>query len=204
MRDSDRERFVAVINAVAASFGSEPTEALLEGYWLGLEDLPMERVEAAAKRAIRSQSRMPRPAELRELSGEAPIAVLAVQAWSKLREAAGRYGAYSSVDFGPVMNATIRAMGGWNRFCTEELNDFVRKDFEKTYGAFAAMGVAEEQGRHLVGLHEMTNRANNYAFDPPIRIAGVPQIPNKRAINGTDARRAIEAAFEPDHNGKSS
>src|SRR4051812_30462805 len=123
MRDSDRERFVAVINAVAASFSTEPTQALLQGYLLRVQDLPMERVEMAAKVAIRSHTRMPRPAELREVCGEAPMSMLAVQAWAKVRQAAARHGAYASVDFGPIVNATIRTMGGWNRICTEELSD---------------------------------------------------------------------------------
>lgn len=182
MRDSDQPQFTELIQALAACFRVDPSPALYEGYWLGLRNLSVEDVSRAVSTAIGTGKRMPYPAELRELAGEAPVSMLAVQAWAVLRQSAARVGAYESVDFGPILNATIRAMGGWQRFCCEELNDFVRKDFERTFSAFATMGVGEEQGRHLVGLHEMSNRGGGFEVKPPVRIQGVPDIENKRAL----------------------
>lgn len=195
MLDSDRPRFVQLMQALAASFRVDPTPALFEGYWLGLRSLEIDDFASAVAASISTSKRMPVPAELRENAGEAPVSMLAVQAWAKLRESAARHGAYASVDFGPVMNATIRTMGGWQRFCTEENNDFVRRDFEKTFSAYAAMGVGQEQGGYLVGLHELTNRANGFPYPKVVAIEGVPNVPNRRQLNTSshpDIRNVIE------------
>lgn len=193
MQDRDREQFLGLVNAMAATFSVPVTDALLDGYWMALEDVAIEAVARGARAALRGATYMPRPAEIRELSGELSLAALTVQAWAAVRKAAASVGAYESVDFGPVVNAAIRLMGGWQRFCTEENNDFVRKDFERTVAALSQSGVGDEQGKHLVGLHEMSNRAGNYAIRPPVRITDVPEIPNNRRLGSGDARRAIEA-----------
>lgn len=65
---ADRVRFGTVIQALAATFRVDVTEALLEGYRIGLDDLEQELFEQAARRALRECRFMPTPAELRSFA----------------------------------------------------------------------------------------------------------------------------------------
>lgn len=69
MRDpEDREAFGLTIQGLAANFRVEETEALLHVMWMGLEDMPIDRFLAAAKRALKECEFMPSVAELRRLA----------------------------------------------------------------------------------------------------------------------------------------
>lgn len=179
MIESDRENFLLLIESLAAAFGVSVEPALLEGYWLGLDDLPIEALASAVRLAIRQSERMPRPRELRSLAGDMPNDARAVQAWGVVSRSVGRFGAYASVNFDdPVINATIRNLGGWPLICTktvEEFETWLRKDFERIYASLARNGVTEEAARYLVGHHETTNAAAGYRFEPPKEITtGLP------------------------------
>jgi len=69
MTPADRPRFALLIAALVLPFRQDITEMLIEGYWLGLDDLPLADVERAVKRAARESKWMPSVAELRELAG---------------------------------------------------------------------------------------------------------------------------------------
>lgn len=179
MTGSDRERFVSVLEALCASFRVEPSEALLEGYWLGLSDLALADVQRAAVRAIRECQHMPRPVELRKLTGEMGAEGRAVRAWSALKGAIAAHGAYRSVDFDdPLVNATVRNLGGWPRLCataTEEFEKWTRKDFERIYSSLMQHGASEEQVMYLPGITETENGARGYEAEPPRRVlTGLP------------------------------
>lgn len=179
MEARDRAQFAMALQALAATFRVEPTEPLLEGYWRALRDLPMDAVERAVDTAIRQCQHMPRGVELRQLSGEMSNGVRAVHAWSVLQKAIGQHGAYRSVDFDdPVLNATVRNLGGWQKLCatsTEEFEKWTRKDFERIYSALCASGITEEQAKYLPGAHEQSNAASGFAIAAPTKVAaGLP------------------------------
>ncbi len=181
----DREQFATLVEALAATFRTEATEALIEGYWMALEDLQLASVQRAVSAAIRQCQHMPRGVELRQLAGEMGNATRAVHAWSVLQKAIGQHGAYRSVDFDdPVLNATVRNLGGWQKLCqttTEEFEKWARKDFERIYGALCASGITEEQGQRLTGIHEQTNFGAGFAIAPPTRVVtGLP--PHREGI----------------------
>jgi hypothetical protein len=69
MRPSEREKFAVGLRALGAVFRTEVTEALIEGYWLGLDDVELTPLGQAMRRAIRECKFMPSPAELREFAG---------------------------------------------------------------------------------------------------------------------------------------
>lgn len=69
MTDADNSVCVGLVQALAAVFRVDPTEALLTGYWLGLSDLPLPVVSAGVQRALRECQFMPSVAELRKLAG---------------------------------------------------------------------------------------------------------------------------------------
>lgn len=178
MNDPDRQRFAFAMEALAEAFQREMREATLHGYWLGLCDLPIESVEQATMRAIRKCQHMPRPAELRELAGDMTSEARGVIAWDSVQRAIGSRGSYASVCFDdPVVNATIRNLGGWQKLCatlTDEMK-WVRKDFERVYDALLSSGISEEAGAYLVGVTEQANLASGHPAPPAVLVAtGLP------------------------------
>lgn len=178
MTDSEREQFASVILALAATFRVESSEALLEGYWMALEDLEIGAVRAAVRSAIRSCERMPTGSELRRLTGEMTSDMRAVHAWGAVQRAIASKGAYVSVDFDdPVVNATVRNLGGWQKLCATSTDEakWVRKDFERIYDALCSTGVTTEQAKYLTGIAERQNAAAGYEVQPPVRVmVGLP------------------------------
>lgn len=170
MTDAELEKFAETMNSLGATFGVEPTRPWLHGYWLALKDLNLDDFQQGAARALATCKRMPVPADLREMSGAQTVAAGALVAWEEVRKAIRRHGAYESVDFGPLVNAVVRNMGGWVSLCgleTAELDKWTRKEFERIYATVAAQGpVHEERGKYLTGIHEATNGANGFAVAP--------------------------------------
>lgn len=179
MLDQERKAFALLIDALAANFGKPAEEPLLEAYWRALRDLPLGAVEQAVDAALRQCKHMPRGVELRELAGEIPNTSRAVLAWAALQKAIGQHGAYRSVDFDdPVINATVRNLGGWQRLCAmpvEEFEKWLRKDFERVYASLCSSGVSQEAVAYLPGIHEQSNVSGGHEVKPPLLIAaGLP------------------------------
>lgn len=176
MNQSEEREFSRMFSVLAATFRVESSTALLEGYWLGLEDMPLEQVRTAVKRALRECKFMPTAFELRSLSGEMPAAVRAVSAWQDLLKAIRKHGAWYSVDFQDrLINATVRALGGWREVCAKEADDlhvWTKKEFERVYGLLAQRGEPQgEEAAHLPGQFEVTNGAGGYLVEAPKKIA---------------------------------
>lgn len=179
MRETERARFALVVNALAALFHREISEAMLHGFWIGLDDLPIEAVERGAARAMRESRFMPTPAELRELAGDVSDADLALLAWSVFERAVVAVGAYKTADFGdPVLNATVRHLGGWEHCCelpTNEFDIWLRKEFLRVYEAFSRTGVSEEAGAPLIGVFDRTNALLGHDRPATVKVAtGLP------------------------------
>lgn len=166
----DRERFVMLLTACAETFGRAMSEAMLEGYWIGLNDLPLESVERAVEHGIRSSKFMPSVAELRDLSGAQSVEDRALIAFTALKRAVSNVGHYRSIQFDdPAITATIRALGGWDRVTgleSEEFNKWFRKDFERTYAVFCRRGVSAEEAQPLLGFHDTHNIGHGFKDKP--------------------------------------
>lgn len=182
---SEKLRFGELIEALAASFGREADEALLTGYWLGLQSLGLPAIERAVARAIAECEFMPKPVELRRLAGDLSPKVRAVKAWESFEQSMRTVGAYNSVDFeDPILNATIRNLGGWPYLCqreTEELNRFIRPRFEGVYAAFWESGVGVDASQYLIGLSEQSNASHGFEVEPPVKVAAALPVPEKHA-----------------------
>jgi hypothetical protein len=70
MTADERTTFAMHLGVLAETFGETLTKPRLEGYFLGLADLPLEAVTHAIRAALVACKFFPRPAELRELAGE--------------------------------------------------------------------------------------------------------------------------------------
>lgn len=161
MTPNDKGRFGMAIGALAEAYRQTITAATVRAYELGLDDLPIEAIEGAVRRALRQCKFMPAPIELRELSGEVNGSNRAVLAWGAFEQAVIVHGGYKSVCFDdPLINATVRNLGGWQRCCempADEFDKWLRKDFLKAYEAIEAAGVGPEGGYPLVGIIEQEN-----------------------------------------------
>jgi hypothetical protein len=159
MVEADKKEFAIAVGALFASFGQDSTQALMQGYWLGLNDLELHQVQIAVASALKRCKFLPRPAELRELLGlNVSDEDTAVAAWGDVLRAV-RLGPYKHVDFeDKLCNAVIRNLGGWvtflQRFSDAESEKWTRLDFVKCYKAFAKSGVNGELIAPLQGLSE--------------------------------------------------
>jgi hypothetical protein len=108
MQESDKSRYIKAINALAATKGREIDVPLIEGYWIGLEDLTIEQLEMVCRRAIKTCRYFPSTMELLELAGVVSPEQRAFDAWPSVMFAA----AGSRVDLDPVAAEVVRRMGG--------------------------------------------------------------------------------------------
>ena len=171
VKSADRERFTELLAALASSFGREADVALAQGYWIGLADLELHEVETACARALRESEFFPKPVELRRMAGHMAADMRAVLAWGAVVSAIGRFGYMSSVDFDdPLVNATVRNMGGWPRLCampSDEFEVWGRKEFERVYASLCESGTSAEACAYLPGAAEGHNAAKGHHVEPP-------------------------------------
>lgn len=182
MTENDEINFQQILKATAASLGAEFTETMAIGYWMGLNDLSFEDFNRACMRAIRECKFFPKPVELRKMAGMISPETRAVTAWGAVAKAASGIGPYVSVDFDdPLINATIRNMGGWIDLCNKPSDDFklwCRKDFERIYTALCESGTSSEACAPLTGMHELNNAPQGYECPPARRLnSGLPEHP---------------------------
>ena len=191
MDQAHKRRFVNSMTALASAFRTEIDELTLRAYLLALDDLPIQAIEAAAHRAMRTCEFFPTARAIRDLAAPS-TADAALIAWAAVDEATSRVGGYKSPDFlDPVVNAVIRNMGGWERFCTATVTEFdtwLRKEFLRVYELIAKRGVGDEEGAPLVGLHERHNRLIGFSDrDTTVEITvGLPAPAKRPRLKGTN------------------
>lgn len=180
MGPTDEKKFAATMTALFALYDREPTDELMGLYWEAMRDLTAEQFSVGAGRATRELKWLPKPAEIRELAGISGPRVLARQvadAWEAVCKAMRQHDYTTSVDFGPLVNAVIRNLGGWQAACAwtlPEIETWKRKEFERVYEAFANGDQSTLRGEPLAG-----------AFPGPVArvaIAGVMPVPQLAAV----------------------
>lgn len=146
------------VTTLSETFRQPLTDAAVEGYIAGLEDLPEELIRMALRRALRECRFMPTPAELREMAGapgaKAAMTKAIADAWEAVVWAIRKHSYTESVDFGPLVNAVIRNMGGWQAACgwgTAERDTWKRKEFASLFEAFSTSPPASLRGEPLAG-----------------------------------------------------
>ena len=202
MDESNRNAFSKVMQLLAATYDKEATMDLIEAYWGALKDLSLPDIQQSAFEAMKRLEWMPKPAQLRRLAGDVEPDHRAAIAWQAVRQTLSQQGTYTSVNFGdPVINATIRNMGGWTALGQKDEKEFEvwgRKEFERVYQAIYATGVTEEAGAYLVGVTEHQNRGR-YEVAPPTQIYLSLPPPKVRKLSSPSkeiASEVIAKAFE--------
>lgn len=169
---------------LAETFGRKVSPGLIQAYDLGLRDLTTDQIAEAATKALTNCRFMPPPAELREMLFFKQED-RAVKAWLVFERAVVQNGYIKSVNFDdPVINATVRALGGWEHCCgmpANEFDTFLQKRFQETYCALSRVGVSGEQAAPLVGWIDRQNGLDGYNQGQPVCIeTGIPTKPPPR------------------------
>lgn len=171
----DEDVFATGLAALARALGGTVDPEMTELYYVALGDLDEASWKRATVRALRELKFFPKPAELRALAGEHTAGERAIAAWMEATNAARSVGSYRSVAFEDVaINAAIRSMGGWERFCgadAEDLERFERPRFLAAYGGFAR-SVPADFAKPLAGREERAGRITE-----PKRIAATTALP---------------------------
>lgn len=181
----ERERFITGLLGLAELYDKQLGPAAIALYFRALSELDDAAWERAVLRAAERCRFMPRPSELLELARDTSDGDRAIVAFGEAQRAVKQLGAYRSVDFeDKVINATIRGMGGWQRFCAlegDEAEIWGRKEFERQYLAFAR-ALPAELAAHLAGVVELTNSGRGHAYPPPVLIAATTATPRPQRI----------------------
>jgi hypothetical protein len=162
MTDTDKAKFTDALTLLGVAQGARPDAAVIPAYWMFLRDLELTAFLRACGVAGRTLKWFPKPSELRELA-LGSITGRAALAWEAVMGAIRKYSYTTSVDFGPLVNAVVRALGGWlwlDDKTTDELV-WVRKDFERVFEDFALRAPEQLHGAPLLGQFG----------GPPVRIA---------------------------------
>jgi hypothetical protein len=188
------------LTAMIVSLGGEADNALFLGYAIGLDGLTVEEIKRGCARALRTCKYIPKPAELRELSGEVSIEHRATLAWDAVKLAIERHSGYRSVAFDDlVIHAAINSIGGWQHVCEQSvivLDRDMWPRFQRAYKAFAARGsISSADAGPLLGIFasDATLRGNK----PPEVISvdtGLGMTVAIAAPSGDQSRPALPSA----------
>lgn len=197
MVDADLERFATAITALAGAFRVEVSEPLIEGFWLGLQDLEWEKFRTAVNRCIANAQHFPRPVEIRAAAGGQTAEMRSLLAWEAVRGAIRQHGAYRTVYFSdPAATAAVRSLGGWVGLCgrtTDELDKFVGREWRAAYEEFSAAGITQDMARPLDGIWSSHSQVDADSVRPRLVSIGVePTRPLGAAPQGTLAGAAAD------------
>lgn len=196
-------RFAKAFLALAEYYGRELSEGVIALYWQGLQQYPINDIEAAIGRHLQNPDSgqwMPKIADIvRMIDGTTQSA--AAMAWAKIMRAVGCVGQYQSIAFDDaVIHLVLDDMGGWPKLCqtSEEELPFVQKRFETSYRAYRQRGNdMPAYPRYLAGVSETANSAQGYRSDPP-RLVGDLAKARQVFSGGSDvARLPVHVASEP-------
>ena len=160
MTPGDDKQFASAIGILAETLPPRTpcSPAMLHGYELALNDLPIEVIRHAVWLALRECKFVPAPEELRKLAGVMDPKQRVLIAWDILQCAAKKHGYRKSVDFDDVLlNATIRALGGWEHFVqmsVAERHGWYKKDFDRVYLAMIQGWFTDAMGAPLMRWSE--------------------------------------------------
>ncbi len=163
----------AALAPMVAIVGKPMTQEQIKAWHLMLDDLDVDTVRRGVVATMRDYqyAGFPPVGVVRKNCGSMTGNITATDrvtiAWAAVKTAVPTQGGYATVTFDdPITNATIRALGGWVRICDtesgEQFDAWLRKEFERTYTAFMAAGVQQDQAAPLAGLCDIANGATGH------------------------------------------
>lgn len=138
MQDCDQKAFKLLLLSLGAAFNVQVTPAILEAYWLGLEDLPIDDAAKGVKRCISECEFMPRPVHIREKAKEQPKALSAAVEWERLVQEVRSFGRkrFDRTKFAEPTLQALKLCGGVNAIgdMSQEQEPFLAKRFTAALG----------------------------------------------------------------------
>jgi hypothetical protein len=179
MKDTDFDRFSALLVVASEVYGRAVSQALAAVYWQTLAPYPIDAVEGALHSHLADPDAgqfFPKPADLiRHISGtrtdQAKIA------WGKVMQAIRRVGAYGDVVFDdPLIHLAITDQGGWPKVCRTNIDDisYTEHAFCDSYRAYMAARPTDYPSV-LIGDAGAWNRLHGHPVPPPVLI-GDPEV----------------------------
>lgn len=187
--------FAETIALMTATVGKDMQEAQLQAWYSILGELTVEQLRRGIVETLRHHQFAGFPPVgtiLANAGATSKVEDTALLAWAVVRHAIARVGGYDSADFSPIVNATIRELGGWVTVCntlTDEMQ-WLEKRFCAAYRAFSTLPeVPEYLAGHLPGIHEINNSG---AGQGKFKVARI-DLTDGRATSGIRMeQRAIE------------
>lgn len=177
MVESDKKTFALLIGVMHETFGKAASRPAIEGYWLSLADIEWSSCQRAIHTAMMTCDFLPTPSKIRQIVVGGTDEDIASQAWLDVVKAMP-IGCYKAVSFrDPVINATLRALGGWpslfDKCSNSQDESFYRHAFVKTYCALSHGRLDGEATAPLAGLAE-------------VEVVGGTVVPVRPRIVGTE------------------
>jgi len=139
--DADRPAFAEAIGILAETLGEPFSKLRIEGYWIALNDLPIEAVQTAILCRLKTATFFPKPAEIRAAiegttEDQAELAWRQVNQWIR---SIGSYGYPAALRTDDVLCGAVEACGGWQQLCLTELDQMTYQAtaFKRAFGAMA-------------------------------------------------------------------
>lgn len=202
-------QFATAMAVLENGMGRQMSREKIDVWYRCLNDLPLDRLQEACFRQLREGDDWPTIAKLRRFAGEPTVMDRAEKAWEVARAACRRLGGTYSVDFDdPLINATIRALGGWSHFTLQPHDELKwrRRDFINTYRAMINSTVHVSQCAALAGDIDVENgfgsgrlRANRITTGlpaPNVRLVGKLSGKPSAAIESTAKALGVDDGEE--------
>lgn len=179
MKNTDRERFAALMTGIGELYGKPMSPQLIAIYWDGLKDCDFDEVKVAVNLHVRNPDTgqfMPKIADVIKFL-EGNTLTQAMRAWQKVMEAMRHVGTYASVVFDdPLIHAALDDMGGWQALgkVQDDEIQFKAREFEKRYQSYKQKPPATYP-RKLFGIFEVENTRAGYPAPEPVLIGNQEQ-----------------------------
>lgn len=213
----NREEFVRGIAPIIGAVGKPMPDEMITAWRTALFDLTPQQLERGVGRTLRTY----------QFAGFPPVAIVlgnalgkiaatdverrGIAAWDRVMTAIRRHGSYRSVNFDdPIINATIRSIGGWKSITeetSEALSKMVQPRFVKTYAALYENGISETESGPLHGIVETENvklgyEANTSTIEvvtglPQSGVKVIPAAVPKRLPSSVEAAKVADAFSVP-------
>ena len=194
MTNDDKPKFLQILTGLSDLYGAELSRVSISLYWDSLKQYKMDMISIAASAHVKHSKWMPKPSEFIDVVRQNEISPeeRATLAWGAVSRAAKSIGGYSCVDFDdPLINATVRNMGGWPRICTqpaEHFESFIRRQFIADYVVLCKSNLSAES---LLPLRGTFDKDNPRKID-----TGLPPGPGHKLLAEVkEKQRALAASY---------
>lgn len=158
-----KEEFLTAVTFLGLVYSKELTQEQVAAWYTFFREDDYDELRNAIKRLSVKSKFFPSVAELKEeMAVRAAPELDADEAWSSVIRAIGRYGYYNPEEamssMSDLTQNTIRSMGGFQRICASEDNEWLRKDFCRIYNDMKARNIEHYVTGDLISIADVLAR----------------------------------------------